>query len=415
MDKTLSKAYALLAAALCGLLLAACSGGGNGEGGTGRDGRHGKSGEIDTALRSRLAEFAASPRVAGKFGLYVYDLEAGKPVYAYNENEVQPSASCMKLLSGIAGLHLLGSGYKYSNAVYMRGRVAGGGRLMGDLAFVIGLDPQLEADGIGKLCEAARRKGIRSIAGRLIVNTTVSEPVKSEQHWYPWDLSFSKYGLPYKGAPLVTRTVKSALRARGVAVADSQVVAGRVPRGARLLAKTERPITDVVRRMWKNSSNTQATAMLYTIGHRVNPDERPEVAGVAYLRKFLRDEVGEKNPAITIHDGCGLCVHNRLSPKSLVGILRYGYRDSDIRPVMNSCLAVAGVDGTLARAMTSPKIRGKVWAKTGTLSHPYGISSLAGFCRASNGHTLAFAIMDSEMSVLDARVLQRRLAEAMAR
>lgn len=415
MDKRRSKLIVLLAAVCCGVVLAACSGGKTDKAGAGRAGQQAKADEIDTALRSRLAEFAATPRTSGKFGLYVYDLTAEKPVYGYKENDVQPSASCMKLLSGVAGLHLLGSDYKYSNAVYMRGRVASGGKLMGDLAFVVGLDPQLEAVDLAKLSAAVRQKGIKSVAGRLIVNTTVKEPVKSEQHWYPWDLSFSKYGLPYKGAPLVEKTVKASLRAQGVAVADSQVVAGRMPRGVRLLAKTERPITDVIQRMWKNSSNTQATAMLYTIGNRANPDESPEVAGVAYLRKFMRDEVGEKNPAISIHDGCGLCVYNKLSPKSLVEILRYGYRDKDIRPVLNSCLAIAGVDGTLVRAMTNPKIRGKVRAKTGTLSHPYGISSLAGFCQASNGHTLAFAIMDSEMSVLDARVLQRRLAEAMVK
>lgn len=415
MDKRRSKLIVFLAAVCCGVVLGACSGGKTDKAGAGRAEKQAKADEIDTALRSRLAEFAAAPRTSGKFGLYVYDLTAEKPVYGCKENEVQPSASCMKLLSGVAGLHLLGCNYKYSNAVYMRGRVTPGGKLMGDLAFVVGLDPQLEAVDIAKLSAAVRQKGIKSIVGRLIVNTTVREPVKSEQHWYPWDLSFSKYGLPYKGAPLVVKTVKSSLRAQGVALADSQVVAGRMPRGARLLAKTERPIIDVIQRMWKNSSNTQATAMLYTIGNRVNPDESPEVAGVAYLRKFLRDEVGEKNPAISIHDGCGLCVYNKLSPKSLVEILRYGYRDKDIRPVLNSCLAIAGVDGTLARAMANPKIRGKVRAKTGTLSHPYGISSLAGFCQASNGHTLAFAIMDCEMSVLDARVLQRRLAEAMVK
>ena len=38
---------------------------------------------------------------------------------------------------------------------------------------------------------------------------------------------------------------------------------------------------------------------------------------------------------------------------------------------------------------------------------------MAGYCRGSNGHLLAFAIMDSEMSVLDARVLQRKLGEAL--
>ena len=65
------------------------------------------------------------------------------------------------------------------------------------------------------------------------------------------------------------------------------------------------------------------------------------------------------------------------------------------------------------REMTGPKTRGKIKAKTGTLSHPYGISSLAGICDGTDGHKLAFAIIDCEMSVLDARVLQRKLCEAL--
>ena len=43
--------------------------------------------------------------------------------------------------------------------------------------------------------------------------------------------------------------------------------------------------------------------------------------------------------------------------------------------------------------------------------HPYGISSLAGYCQGGNGHLLAFS-PDSEMSVLDARgVLQSVFAK----
>ena len=56
-------------------------------------------------------------------------------------------------------------------------------------------------------------------------------------------------------------------------------------------------------------------------------------------------------------------------------------------------------------------MKGKIKGKTGTLSHPYGISSVAGFCKGANGHLLAFAVMDSEMSVLDAHVLQKKVCK----
>ena len=134
---------------------------------------------------------------------------------------------------------------------------------------------------------------------------------------------------------------------------------------------------------------------------------------MAYLRKFLSQDLRQNGKGLCIHDGCGLCTHNRLSPVALTAVLRYGYANGAIRSSLERNLSHAGIDGTLAREMTGQKLRGKVRAKTGTLSHPYGISSLAGFCEGPDGHTLAFAIMDSEMSVLDARVLQRKFCEAM--
>ncbi|MBF1081254.1 MAG: D-alanyl-D-alanine carboxypeptidase, partial [Prevotellaceae bacterium] len=58
-------------------------------------------------------------------------------------------------------------------------------------------------------------------------------------------------------------------------------------------------------------------------------------------------------------------------------------------------------------------MRGRIHGKTGTLSHPYGISSLAGYCRGNDGHELAFVLLNSDMSVLDAHVLQRNLCKAL--
>nr|WP_255406452.1 D-alanyl-D-alanine carboxypeptidase [Prevotella sp. KH2C16] len=406
----LSKAACIAAVAI---VLASC--GGSGESKDTRPEATKKNAvQIDTDLKTRLAEFAQAPRAKGQFAFYVFDLTADRPVYGVNENLSLPSASCLKLLSGVAGLHLLGSNYHYETSLYTKGR-ASGGTLHGDATFKGSLDPQLQPQDLGRFARALRKRGIQKIEGRLIADLVITEPVKSEAHWYPWDLSFSRYGLFYKGAPRVMRELKYALRAQGIQVADSQLVMGRLPRGSRLIYKYVRPISMVTRRMWKNSSNTQATAMLYTIGHRVNRRGEPTACGVNYLRKFLRQDLGFTGKDLVIHDGCGLCTHNRLSPKVLTAVLRYGYHRKPVYRLLHDQLSLAGTDGTLARMMTSQATRGKIRAKTGTLSHPYGISSLAGYCEGSNGHLLAFAIMDSEMSVLDAHVYQRKLCEALVK
>lgn len=401
-----------LAAALSVLLLAAC--GDKDKNKQSAPAARQQAIAIDDTLRQRLGDFATRPRVKGKFGLYVYDLTADKPVYAMNETEPIPSASCMKLLSGVAGLHLMGTDYAYPVSVYMRGQLRGD-TLHGDIGFRAGLDPQLMSSDLPTYAKALRSKGIRAVKGKCYVDLALKNPVTSEAHWYPWDLSFSRYGLLYKGAPRVVRELKAALRAQGIAVRDSQMVLDHVPRGSRVVYRHYQSILTVTQRMWKNSSNTQATAMLYTIGHRVSPHESPTAAGVRYLRWFLKNDIGEADKRLVVHDGCGLCTYNRLSARSLVAILRYAYRDKQIFPILYDQLSIAGVDGTLVRQMNRPGLRGRIHAKTGTLSHPYGISSLAGYCKAPNGHLLAFAIMDSEMSVLDAHVLQRKLCEELVK
>ena len=368
---------------------------------------------VDTALQSRLKEFSLRPRPNGKFAFMVYDITAQKPVYGCNEDMAMSSASCMKLLSGIAGLHLMGCNYIYYTTMFMRGKVAADGCLNGDVAFSGGLNPQLQPVDLNDFAKALSQKGVKKIGGKMIVDLVAKQPVQSEAHWYPWDLSFSKYGLLYKGDTRIIAALKSALRSQGIAVRDSQIVQAPTPKGMTAVHSDTLAIDEVVKKMWKNSSNTQATAMLYTIGHRVDPKQHPATAGVDYLRRFLHDEVGMTHKSLVIHDGCGLCTHNHLSPRALTAVLDYGYRDPDIREALERNLSVSGTDGTLKREMTGPKTRGKIKAKTGTLSHPYGLSSLAGICAGTDGHKLAFAIMDCEMSVRDARVLQRKLCEAL--
>jgi D-alanyl-D-alanine carboxypeptidase/D-alanyl-D-alanine-endopeptidase (penicillin-binding protein 4) len=54
-------------------------------------------------------------------------------------------------------------------------------------------------------------------------------------------------------------------------------------------------------------------------------------------------------------------------------------------------LPLAGVDGTLKDRMQKSKAYRNVRAKTGTLT---GISSLAGYLTAANGHQFAFCIIN---------------------
>ena len=75
----------------------------------------------------------------------------------------------------------------------------------------------------------------------------------------------------------------------------------------------------------------------------------------------------------------------------LVALLGYAWQTPAIKDHLLPSLPVAGFDGTLQKRMTDTAAQGNVFAKTGTVT---GVSSLAGYLTAGNGHTLAFAIIN---------------------
>lgn len=401
----------LFSLALALILFASCGGKKDDNAKTATQGKENNI-PVDTALQSRLKSFAAAPRCKGLFGFYVYDLTADKPVYGEGQKVTMASASCLKLITGVAGLHLLGTDYFYPTSIWTTGNMRGD-TLQGNVIFKAQLDPQLNEPDLKMFPQAMKKKGIRQFNGKLVLDLVLHKPVTSERHWYPWDLSFSRYGILYKGDQKVCKAVMTAFRQAGYQVADSQVVYGGLPRQAKPLFRFGRPVDYVIKKMWKNSSNTQATSLLYTIGYHLDKHGNLPAVGVNYLRGFVRDSLGLKDKHIVIHDGCGLCTYNHLSPEVLVAVLRYGYQHPAIYKKLHTWLAVSGVDGTLRAELSDPKLRGLIRGKTGTLSHPFGISSLAGYCKGADDHLLAFAIMDNDMSVLDARVLQKKLCLAM--
>ena len=97
----------------------------------------------------------------------------------------------------------------------------------------------------------------------------------------------------------------------------------------------------------------------------------------------------------------------------MVSMLRYAYRHDDIYRYFYPALPTAGVDGTLDTRMRRGTAYRNVHAKTGTLE---GVISLAGYAKASNGHTLAFSIIiNGVLNAHTARDYQDRMCEILTR
>jgi D-alanyl-D-alanine carboxypeptidase/D-alanyl-D-alanine-endopeptidase (penicillin-binding protein 4) len=118
-----------------------------------------------------------------------------------------------------------------------------------------------------------------------------------------------------------------------------------------------------------------------------------------------------------VHDGSGLSRRDRLTPETLLGVLRVAASDDhpELRQVITG-LPVAGFVGSLQwRFDDAPAAaRGRVRAKTGTLT---GVSGLAGIATDADGNRMAFVAIADRIDVPQTLAARRdldRIAAALA-
>ena len=315
------------------------------------------------------------------------------------------------MLTSIAAIRKLGPNYRFTSGAYMNGRKYGD-VLTGDIGFKFTFDPWFDSVKLHDLTSSFAKEGIRRIDGRVIVDMVMREPMQHEEHWTVGDLKTRRLGMLYRGEKRVLNEVRYALRAHGVNFSDSQVVISKIPKGSRLLAKVSSPMYKSLELAINNSSNEQAECLSFALSGLHLSGQNFREAGTEYLRTFISKELGVNPDEVSvIHDGCGLCVHDRLTPRFLVRLLHYARRHEYIHNMLAMYMPVSGKTGTLHNRMHREAVRGKVKAKTGTLTREDGITSLAGYVVGKNGHTLSFAIIQNEVPVADARLWQDRFCE----
>ena len=111
-------------------------------------------------------------------------------------------------------------------------------------------------------------------------------------------------------------------------------------------------------------------------------------AGIAEEQVFL-DELAIDRGSYTFADGSGLSRLDLVTPTAVVRLLAHMYH-SKARDAWVSLLPVAGQDGTLHARFADSAAAGRIFAKTGSLSH---VAALSGYARRRNGKMLAFSIL----------------------
>jgi len=137
----------------------------------------------------------------------------------------------------------------------------------------------------------------------------------------------------------------------------------------------------------KVSQNLHAELILRMLGKAFAKDGSL-AQGTRVVRQFLVD-AGVSDADFFFYDGSGMSMDDRITPRAYTQLLAYasrqpwGERWRDTFPV-------AGVDGSLASRFRNSSLKGKLWAKTGTLNET---NALSGYLQTASGKTVAFSIL----------------------
>ncbi len=176
--------------------------------------------------------------------------------------------------------------------------------------------------------------------------------------------------------------------------------------GQRLAEANSVQLGEVIRVVNKVSQNLHAEMLLREVALQESGIGSQEAA-VTSLRRFLA-EIGLQTGEFYLRDGSGLSRHNLVAPTATVRVLEFMWNSLDRETYLDS-LPVAGFDGTLDWRFKRTIARGRILAKTGSMS---SVLALSGYAEAYPGKTYAFSIYANNFGMSSSST--RHLADSVA-
>ena len=362
-------------------------------------------------------------------GISVYDLTGDSLIFAYNQQKMMRPASTQKLLTAISALDVLGSDHQYRTVVYADGPItsnANGISVLNGNIYVIGdFDPNLSTDHLKQIAGAIKNLGIKQINGQLYADLSMKDTLCLGNGWCwddknpyltPLSLGGDAYNCTrtqinrYKPSLSFLQGLAAQLRALGISSSGCGIATYKPTNNSTLVCTITHSINDIMIQMLKDSDNLYAESMFFQLA----ADKKKGIGwkDCAEVVESVISKTGVPTSYAKVADGSGLSLYNYVTPSLHVALLRYAYHYAHIFNPLFACLPIAGVDGTLENRMTSGAAYKKVHAKTGTVT---GVSALAGYVIASNGHLLAFSIINNgNRTAAEGRAFQDRVCEVLA-
>ena len=147
------------------------------------------------------------------------------------------------------------------------------------------------------------------------------------------------------------------------------------------------PLAEDIKVTNKVSQNLHAELLLRLLGKEFGKDGSL-AQGTRVTRQFLVD-TGVSDEDFFFYDGSGMSMDDRIAPRAFTHLLAWVAKQPwglEFR----ATLPVAGVDGTLTNRFRNSPLKGKLWAKTGTLNEAVALS---GYLQAASGKVMVFSVM----------------------
>ena len=323
-------------------------------------------------------------------------------------------ASVQKLLTAKAVLDTIGPDERLTTRVLTTAEVVAG-EIKGNLVLVGGGDPMLAqqpyADAYRRqpqlrtsmeaLADAIAETGVTRVRGRIVVNDDRYDTVRFVESWP------DRYLTQFNSGPIGALTVNDGfseweparvyakdpaiyagqvldreLNRRGVRV-DGATRRGDVPSDALEFASIDSPtIGEMVQQMLRESDNNTAESLMKEMGYR--RDGLGTTGGGAEVVFDVAREAGFDVSGLVVVDGSGLDRGNLVTCAVLAGLLELAGPDSTI----GAGLAVAAESGTISHRFGDTDVAGHLHAKTGLLNN---VNGFAGWVESVDGTIVTFA------------------------
>lgn len=406
----------------------------------------------DERVKLELSRFSAEAEHSYfHSAICVWDLTADSLLFGYNNQKVMRPASTQKVITAISALDILGAKHEFRTRAYYTGEITADSTLFGDIYVVGDFDPLYSYGDLRQLARTVRDLGINRIAGTIYGDASMKSKDLYGNGWC-WDDVPSKYepalcplafnrgtlapesdkyskDIMFNPAEHFVKVLSDELSELGITPADTTATSipfalATLPSGSAAKGKTPavpspkcfyteaKTIQQVMQRMLKNSDNLHAEAVFFQIAHFNTGRNCTWKDGARQIENVLR-KAGVNTSYVEIADGSGVSLYNYISANAQVAMLRYAQQHKNIYEYFYPALPIAGQDGTLSSRMKSGPAHLNAHAKTGTVE---GVISLCGYVTASNGHLLAFSIINNGVLKGEtARNFQDRICQELAR